>query len=261
MNVVLRILGLRALGEAVRRLPPARARMITLGVTVVANLLPLVGILIGRMNAADVFTAYWLELVIIGAFGVVRLLTARGEPRDKRGDAIARPIMFVLFYGLLVTLQAMFLVLLFTTDATIVAAYLDRIGFWSGEGPIAGGRAWLPAAVGFFLSHLIALLLDWFARGERSLCSPRLAFMQPFGRMVPMLVVMSVSGVGVAALRFLHLEVVLVALLAAVNISLESGHTAWMKRLPGAAAVMQPQAQPRPAGGSRGGRSGRPGRR
>lgn len=245
MNPIVRILGLQALGEAARRLPPAQARMVMLGAAVLANLLPLVAVLVGRMSAADVFAAYWLELVIIGGFGIVRILTAAGEPRDGTGDRIARSVMFFLAFGLLVTLQAMFLVLVFDADATIVAEYVERIGLLSADEPVTGGGAWLPAAVGLFLSHLIALLLGWFARGERYLCSPALATTQPFARMVPMIVVMSISSVGVTLARYLHLEVVLVALLVAANLSLESGRTGWIERIPAAAALLEMQRPPR----------------
>lgn len=239
MHPILRILGFQAVGEVARRLPPAQARMIMLGVAVFANALPVAGVLLGRMTAADAFAAYWLELVIIGGFGVVRMVTATGEPRDRTGDRIARPVMFALVYGLMVTLQAMFLVLVFGDDVSIVAQYVDRIGFLTADGPAPSAPGWAAAAAGFFLSHLIALLLGWFARGERHLCSPRLAFMQPFGRMIPMLVVMSISGVGVVVLKALHLEVVLVGLLAAANLSLEFGRTGWMERIPGVGPLLQ----------------------
>lgn len=244
MNPIVRFLGLHALGEAARRLPPAQARMIMLGAAVLANLLPVLGVLLGRMSAADVFAAYWLELVIIGGFSIVRMLTAAGEPRDTSGDRIARLVMFILVFGLLVLLQAMYLVLVFGPDVTLVAALVERIDLLSGHETIVAGRAWLPVAVGLFLSHLIALLLGWFARGERYLWSPASAFMQPFGRMIPMMVVLSLGGVGVVALRALHLEVVLLALLAAANLSLELGRTRWMERIPGAASLLRMQRPP-----------------
>jgi hypothetical protein len=256
VSVILRILGLQVLGEAARRLPPAQARMVTVGLAVLANLLPVVSLLVGWMSAGDVFAAYWLELVIIGGFGIVRMLTAKGEPRDKTGDRIARPVMFLVFYGILVTLQAMFLALVFSTDATVVVEYLDRIGFWSGDDGVGSHRAWLPVVVGLFLSHLIALLLNWFARGERYLCNPPHAFLQPFGRMIPMLVVMSISSVGVAAVRFLHLEVLLVALLAAANLSLEFGWTGWLSRIRAVAPLMRALRPPATSS-----RSGNPRRR
>lgn len=239
MSVILRILGLQFLGEAARRLPPAQARMITVGIAVLANLLPVVSVLVGWMSAGDAFAAYWLELVIVGGFGIVRMLTAEGEPHDKTGDRIARPVMFVLVFGILVTLQAMFLTLVFGTDVTVVVEYLNRIGFVSGDAGGGSHRAWLPVVVGLFLSHLIALLLNWFARGERYLCNPMLASVQPFGRMIPMLVVMSISSVGVVAVRFLHLQVLLVALLAAANLSLEFGWTGWLYRIRAVAPLMR----------------------
>ncbi len=247
MNAILRILGVRAMGEAVRRLPPAQARAITLGVAVLANLLPLVSVLLGWMSVADVVVAYWLDLVIVGGFSIIRILTATGSPRDDVPNLVARVVFFVIGYGLLVVLQAMFLVMIFGADVTIVTEFVDRIGFLSTDEEITAGTAWLPVVIGLFVSELVALLLDWFARGERHQYGPQFAFMLPFGRMIPMVVVMSVGGGVVAVVaRFLHGEFVIVLLLAAVNLSLVFGRTAWMERIPGAEPLLRMLHPPEP---------------
>ena len=227
--MLLRILGFRAMGQAARRLPPECAHRIIVGTALAANLFPIVGVLAGWMTAEDVFAAYWADLVIVGVFAIVRSLTATGGSGEKMVDRITMVVFFLALYGLLVVLQAMFLVMLFGSESTIVAEFMDRIGLLTSDNEITAGTAWIPVAIALLVSELVGLVLDWFVRGDRHEVGSGFALMQPFGQMVPMVFIMTVlGGIGAVLVRYLHLGIVPVTLLAVTRLSIYFGRMGWM---------------------------------
>lgn len=218
MNAIWRILGFHALAEAARRLPPRQARLVTLTLLVVANLLPIVGVWEGWMTAADVFLAYWLETVVIGVLSIVRILTAAGEERDTRGRRLGTLLAFVLFFGTLTFLHGVILRLLFS-GAAMFAETISQILGWGdpSDFELSGGGGWIFVTVGLFVSHLIALVLHWFVRGERRLYGAEAALWMPFPRVLALQVLVSIDVFLLIGLLVIH-EVILVVLLVGVKL-------------------------------------------
>jgi hypothetical protein len=163
-----------------------------LGLLVVVNLSPVVGVVAGALTLADVFLVYWFENVIVGVTTLVRAVTARhvatpggqssmrvsvgvrAQRLSEMDPATARTTLAVFFcfhYGI------------FTIGHGIVT--LTLIGRADGFGdlsaaPITGGVLALAASHGF------SLWWNWFRGGERDKNSVEDVVVAPYARIVVM---------------------------------------------------------------------------
>lgn len=173
MNVLWRILGLELLAQLGSRLPARYARLVSVAMLVLANLVPLLGAWQGWMGVGDVFAVYWLENVIVGFFTCVRMLSATGPllgPSVKSGvqSRVGMAVFFCFHYGLFTFVHGVFTAII--------------IGF-SGTG-FVNYRAWGWAALALFLSHLFSLMVHWFGRGERVGVPVSTVMFWPYPRML-----------------------------------------------------------------------------
>nr|WP_237447974.1 DUF6498-containing protein [Nocardioides flavescens] len=174
-------LGLTWLSRLARRLPGSGAWWVALAVLVVVNLLPVVAVLRGSVAVGDVLLLYWLENVVVWAVTIVRIGTARGagEPaklsvtvngRAQRTSVLGAwglAAFFAFHYGLFTLVHGVFTALLAWSSG--VPGDLSPV-------------LWLVAAIA--ASHLVSLVLVWFARGERRVVSPTEAMGAPYPRML-----------------------------------------------------------------------------
>lgn len=151
MSIVWRILGFQLLAELGARLPARAARIVTVTLLVVANLVPIVGVAVGWMTTVDVFVTYWVENLVVLFFTLVRFATATKPEPDREASKAVDAIAFTLFFSIANGLYGGLLyVLLGVFDVEI----RDHTG-------------WLWAAAAIFLSHLLSLVIHWFGGGER----------------------------------------------------------------------------------------------
>lgn len=175
MNVLVRILGLQLLAELGARLPARYARMVSVALLVLANVVPIVGVATGWLNTGDVLGVYWLENVVVWFFSVIRIATAIG-PESKSGEPmgvggrIFLALFFTFHYGMFTLVHGVFTFLL--------------IGFTMPAGELVDYRAWLWVVAALFVSHLVSLGLYWFARGERRTRAATTAMVMPYLRVV-----------------------------------------------------------------------------
>ncbi len=99
------------------------------------------------------------------------------------------------------------------------AETIARITGWGdpSDFELSGGNGWILVTVGLFVSHLIALVLHWFVRGERHLYGAEAAFFMPFPRVLALQVLVSIDVFVLIGLLVVH-EVILVVLLVAVKL-------------------------------------------
>jgi hypothetical protein len=173
MNVVWRMLGFHLLAHAGARLPARYARLVTVALLVVSNLVPLLGALMGWMGLGDVFAVYWLENVIVWFFATIRIATAKGvavSDPDRTGPTspLASAAFFCFHYGIFTVVHGGF---------TIVMIAMSSSGF-------VHYGSWLIAAAALFVSHLLSLVIHWFGRGERLVTTPGQAMFWPYPRML-----------------------------------------------------------------------------
>lgn len=173
MNPLLRLLGIEVLSRVAGRLPGRTARWASAGVLVLANLIPVYGVLQGWLAMGDVFIIYWLENVVVWATSIVRIATARPDGKGMH-PLLAAPF-FTVHYGIFTAVHGVF--------TFVFAGMAGTVGDWS-------DRLWVVAFIA--ASHLWSLAWNWFAREERLWVTVQQAMGAPYPRMV----VLHVSIIG-----------------------------------------------------------------
>lgn len=193
--MLLRWVGLQALGGLAATLPPPVARRATLVVLLLANVTPLVALANGTWAAGDVLVAYWLENVAVGFWTLVRLATTAGpDPVDDRhgagvgllesgrvtlladGSRVQLPLLiarlgvmafFCFHYGMFTLVHGVF---------TFTLAH--SIGTQGSPG------GYLVVLLVMLASHGLSTAVHWFWRGGRHEAGLIRTMHQPYGRVV-----------------------------------------------------------------------------
>ena len=121
----------------------------------VANLVPLAGVLWGDWSLFAILRLYWLENAVIGGATLVRVLSA-GWPRPKRSLVL----FFVAHYGAFWIGHGLFLYVLFNDGREVSVA---------------------TALASLALSHLVALAA-WLRAGAWRDATPEFEMFRPYGR-------------------------------------------------------------------------------
>jgi len=185
---------------------------------VLANLLPVFGVLLLGWDVAAILVLYWIENGIVGALNVPKILLARG-PLSVAMPGLAQ----VEGAALNVSLPR-------ATPLVLAPFFLVHYGmFWLGHGifvftfPLIWGGTrslesdlpfpfgsvlWLGelppeiaiAAAGLGLSHLLSFRLNYIGLGEYLRVSPYEQMFRPYGRLVVLHVSIVIGGIAVSAL-------------------------------------------------------------
>ena len=203
---------------------------------IVANLVPLIGVLFFGWSVWTILIVYWLENGIVGAFNVLRMARAEGDDdstvsgwriNGRPAASMARAGLipfFVLHYGLFWAVHGVFVITL------PLFASIGSGGADIGPGP----DIWtiLLAVVALFISHGLSFWFNFLGSGEyRRVTAVRQMF-APYGRLVVLHVTIifgailtAMTGAPVAAV------VVLVVLKTALDLAF---HLREHRRLGGA---------------------------
>lgn len=144
---------------------------------ILANLVPLFGVLFFHWSLFSVMVLYWFENVVIGFYNVIRMRKAEklmpdsmhniklnGQPYtpDKRGQLI---IFFIIHYGMFTAVHGVFVWKLFApNDMSLIALLL---GVFS-----------------LFVSHGVSYVMNFVGKQEYTKVSAPDLFMQPYKRVV-----------------------------------------------------------------------------
>ena len=142
---------------------------------VVANLVPLVGVLVFGWSLFGVMWLYWAENGVVGAFALLRILTA-GEGHARK---LFMAPFFVVHFGLFWTVHGAFVVSLFGDEGAL----------W-----VASGGLQTEGLLALVLSHGASFALNFLARGEWRAATPSSEMIKPYGRVVMLHVVILVGG-------------------------------------------------------------------
>lgn len=190
----------RLVDEVVERLPQekntAPETPASAWVLVLANLVPLAGVLFWNWDAFALVALFWMENVVVGLFFILRILCA--DPRDPAlwvGKLFMVPF-FGLHYGLFTAGHGVFVF-----DMLGGRRY-DVQGFWVVEPALRAATdygLWLPVAV-LVASHFFSFAWNYLYRGEfrRARLSELMA--RPYGRVVVLHVAIILGGFGAIAL-------------------------------------------------------------
>ena len=153
---------------------------------VLANLIPVFGVLFAGWDVFSLLLLFWLENVYIGLFNVVRIATAAGGAGSR--GRVFTTLFFLLHYGGFTVGHGFMLLTVFGpeavrergTDPAFLLGLLD-------------GGLWLASAV-LFVSHLFSLVVNYFLGGEYRHLTTRQAMGAPYARVVLLHVALLLGG-------------------------------------------------------------------
>jgi len=186
----------------------AHASPVAIALLVVANLVPLAGVLFLDWDLATIVALYWVENGVIGAFALARMATAEGVEVDPgavtiNGRAVPRAQLENPATARLV-LMPFFLVhygMFWFVHGVFVWFGLPQMWAQMGAGtgpPHLSTIAWaIPVLV---LSHGASFLFNWLWGGERRTSSPAREMAAPYGRVIILHVTIVLGAFAVAAI-------------------------------------------------------------
>lgn len=176
-------------------------RGLSLALLVLANLLPLGGVLLLGWDVGYLMLVYWSENIVIGIYTLLKILMT------SRGFELVLAPFFLLHYGGFCAGHAFFIQSFLFDDASMFAL-LD-------QGPVVLVLAAL------FISHGGSFVANFLRGPERSQQRPKDFMSAPYRRIMILHVAIIAGGMGVQALgEPVLMLLVLVALKIAVDMSL-----------------------------------------
>ena len=192
----------RFIDAALARLPaaasaaPKMADRTSAVVLVLANLVPLAGVVFWRWDAFALIALFWMENVVVGVFFILRMLFA--DPRDGAlwlGKVFMVPF-FCFHYGMFTAIHGVFVF------SMLGGRRYDVPGLSVLE-PAARAAAdyglWLPLAV-LFASHFFSFCWNYLYCGEFRRVALGELMSRPYGRVVVLHVAIILGGFGAMAL-------------------------------------------------------------
>jgi hypothetical protein len=183
---------------------------------IVANLIPLAGVLFLGWSVWQILIIYWLENGIAGLFNILKMQKAEGDDaltvtytingRSAAGQSKAALIpFFCIHYGIFWAVHGVFV---FTLPVFGAAATGGESSFGTTPDPFVLGVA----VVALFVSHGLSYLFNFIGGGEYKRVSPAAQMFKPYGRLVVLhvtiiigAIAISITGAAIAALAVLVL--------------------------------------------------------
>lgn len=147
---------------------------------VLANLVPLLGVLAWGWEVFPLVLLFWCENVIVGAFNVLKMLLA--EQGERLGWLVKLFLIpfFCFHYGLFTLVHGVFVVGFFGGAFRSGASPPDANFFW--QAIKQHHLQW--AVAGLAVSHGFSLAVNYIGRGEYRRAQVRELMAQPYGRVV-----------------------------------------------------------------------------
>jgi hypothetical protein len=158
----------------IKRLP------LSLAVLVVANLLPLVGVVFFGWSVFELVALYWMENVVIGVLNVSKMLLVKSEGGVPIIARLGTAVFFTVHYGMFCFGHGVF-----------VASFLGSKDWTSGPnlnpfsmvGDVVASGGGLMVA-GLLASHGFSFIHHYLIRGERTRTDLAKLMAAPYGRIV-----------------------------------------------------------------------------
>jgi len=136
-------------------------------VLILANLVPIYGVLNWGWSTSSVIALYWAENWIIGALNIPRMWMARGAPRKA---AFPLSVFFALHYGFFTFIHGTFVFSLFGDGA-------------SAGDLLPGGPLFLTLLI-LSGSHTVSFIVNYWMGGEYKTRAVQDQMFRPYGRIV-----------------------------------------------------------------------------
>jgi hypothetical protein len=170
---------------------------------IVANAVPLLGVLFFGWSVWTILIVYWLENGIVGGFNVLKMLLATGEDgsaaagwkvNGRAAETMAKATLipfFILHYGIFWVVHGVFVFALpsfarLGTGIGPIGTDFGNLGPDFSSPSTAGPDLWTIAfaVVAMFLSHGASFLLNYLGSGEYKRTSAAGQMFAPYGRLV-----------------------------------------------------------------------------
>lgn len=182
---------------------------------VLANLIPLGGVLFFGWQVFPIMFLFWLENVVIGIFNVLKMLLAAG-PGSPLGVKIFLVPFFVVHYGIFTLVHGVFVSVMFGTSwrsgGSSPFPNAERMQALVTENNLG----W--ALLGLVLSHAFSFVTNYLWNGAYRTALAPVIMMQPYGRVV--VLHLAILGGGFLVM-FMGMPVVGLVLLIALKIGLD----------------------------------------
>ncbi len=149
---------------------------------IIANLVPLIGVLFFGWSLFQIMILYWLETAIIGFWNIIKMFKVGGI------QGLSFGLFFIFHFGLFMLVHLMFIIIVF-----------GQIGF----GPLAEPLrklsdgllvAVLPSFLIMLASHTVSFFTNFIYKGERKQANVSLLFTAPYGRIAMMHLTIIIGG-------------------------------------------------------------------
>lgn len=147
---------------------------------VIANLLPIVGVIWWQWSVFAVMLLFWLENIIVGLLNMPRILFASGDTGNKytrTGARIFTSVFFVVHYGLFTFVHGTFVFSMFGQD---VGDDITPQLVWQ----VVHEYQLYWAVLALFVSHAVSLVMNYFVSGEYKTATVKKMMNKPYSRIV-----------------------------------------------------------------------------
>jgi hypothetical protein len=149
---------------------------------ILANLVPIFGVVFLHWEVFPLMFLFWSENLIVGAFNVLKMLTANpSSPVGWIGKLFIIPF-FCVHYGMFTFIHGVFVIALFGGGLGGMHGFPNAATFWRVMQENELG--W--AVLGLTVSHGISFMTNYIGKGEYQRASLNQLMSQPYGRIVVM---------------------------------------------------------------------------
>ena len=160
----------------------------SIAVLIAANLLPLIGVLLWEWDVFFLLLLFWCENVIIGVFGIARLIVA-GES-ENAVEGLFLPAFFLVHYGGFMFGHFMLLFAMYSSHAAGAGQAAEPADYYS---MAIENLNWI-AVIALFVSHGWSFIENYMGKHEYENLRPGAAMALPYRRMMITHVALLVGG-------------------------------------------------------------------
>ena len=160
----------------------------SIAVLIAANLLPLIGVLLWEWDVFFLLLLFWCENVIIGVFGIARLIVA-GES-ENAVEGLFLPAFFLVHYGGFMFGHFMLLFAMYSSHAAGAGQAAEPADYYS---MAIENLNWI-AVIALFVSHGWSFIENYMGKYEYENLRPGAAMALPYRRMMITHVALLVGG-------------------------------------------------------------------
>lgn len=150
---------------------------VSLVLLVAANLLPLAGVLLWDWDVFFLLLLFWCENVVIGLFGIARLIVAANNDTIREG--LFLPLFFLIHYGGFMFGHFMVLFGMYSSNVEELGNYAEPEDYYR---LVLENLSWVAVAA-LFVSHGWSFVENYMGRSEHERLSPMQAMGLPYKRM------------------------------------------------------------------------------